>query len=195
MKFLKTTLTGGIVFLLPVSVLLLILGKMHEVMVKLAAPLARWLPVDTVAGIAKADLLAIIAVVVLCFVAGLLSRSRLASRLVESLESRVLHSIPGYAFIKGLTGGLAGGNDEDNLSPVLARFDDAWQVAFRVEDLSDGRVVLFVPGAPDPWSGSIVIMSEGRVQSLDHTMAAVVRNLRALGRRSSELLSNGVNQA
>ena len=176
-------------FLIPISICVLILGKAHKVMVKLAAPLADWLPIDTVGGVAKANLLAVIAIVVVCFVAGLLSKSRLASRLVESLESGFLQSIPGYTVIKGLTGGLAGDDEENQLTPVLARFDDAWQVAFRVEHLADGRVVLFMPGAPDPWSGSLMIMEEERVQPLDRTMAAAVRNVRALGRGSSELLS------
>ena len=189
MKFFKTTLIGGFLFLLPVSVCVLILGKAYRVMVRLAAPLADWVPVDTVGGIAKANLLAVIAIVAVCFAAGLLAKSRFASRLVEKLESGFLQSIPGYTFIKGLTGGLAGDDEEEQLAPVLAKFDDAWQVAFRVEHLTDGRVVLFIPGAPDPWSGSLLIMDEERVQPLDRTMAATVRNLRALGRGSGELLS------
>jgi uncharacterized membrane protein len=189
MNFIKTTLIGGILFLIPISICVLIIGKAYKVMVRLAAPLADWLPIDTVGGIAKANLLAVIAIVAVCFAAGLLSRSRLASRLIESLESGVLHSIPGYTFIKGLTGGLAGDDEETHLAPVLARFDDAWQIAFQVEHLSDGRIVLFIPGAPDPWSGSLMIMSDDRVQPLDRTMAAAVRNIRALGQGSSELLS------
>jgi uncharacterized membrane protein len=191
MNFLKTTLIGGIVFLIPISICVMILGKAHKIMVRLAAPLADWVPIDSVLGVAKANLLAVIGIVVICFVAGVLSKSRLASKLVESLESGILYSIPGYTFIKGLAGVLAGNKEENHLSPVLARFDDAWQVAFQVEKLDDGRSVLFIPGAPDPWSGSIVIISEERVQLLDRTMAAAVRNLRALGRGSSDLLSTG----
>jgi uncharacterized membrane protein len=60
-----------------------------------------------------------------------------------------------------------------------------------VEHLADERVVLFIPGAPDPWSGSLMIIDEESVRPLDQTMAAMVRNLRALGRGSSELLSVG----
>ena len=105
MNFIKTTLIGGIVFLIPISICVLILGKAHKVMVRLAEPLADRVPIDTVLGVAKANLLAIIAIVLVCFLAGLLSRSRLVSRWVESLESGILYSIPGYTFIKGLAGG------------------------------------------------------------------------------------------
>jgi uncharacterized membrane protein len=191
MKFFKTTLIGGIVFLLPISILVLILGKAYQIMVKLSAPLASWLPIDTIGGIAKANLLAVIAIIVVCFVAGLFSKSRLASRLVESLESGVLLSVPGYTFIKGLTSGLAGGDEENQLAPVLVRFDDYWQVAFRVERLADGRVALFIPGAPEPSSGSIVIVDEERVQPLKRTMAEAIHNIRGMGMGSGALLSAG----
>ena len=191
MNFVKTTMLGGVLFLIPISICVMVLGKAYKVMTRLAEPLANWLPVDTIGGMAKANLLAVIVLVVVCFVAGLFSRSRLARRLVEKLESGFLQSMPGYTFIKGLTGGLAG-DDDQQLAPVLARFDDAWQVAFHVEDLSDGRVVLFIPGAPDPWSGSIMIMNEDRVQPIDRTMSAAVRNLRGLGRGSGAFLPPSV---
>ena len=191
MNFLKTTVLGGIMFLIPISVVVLILGKVYHLMARIAAPLANWIPIDEVGGIAKANLLAIIVMVLVCFLAGLASKSRLAARLVDSLESGLLQFIPGYAFFKGMTGTVAGDHDQAQLAPVLARFDDSWQVAFQADKLADGRVVLYIPGAPNPWSGSLVVVSEGRVQPLDRTMAAVVRNLRALGRGSGELLSTG----
>lgn len=176
-------------FLIPFAIVVVILGKVHRVMAKLLAPLAGLLPLDTIVGFAEADLLAVIAIVIVCFVAGLMSKSRLASRLVESLESGLLQFVPGYIFIKGLTGGLAGDNEENQMAPVLARFDDSWQVAFRVEQLADRRVVLFIPGAPNTWSGSLVIMDEERIQPLTQTMASAIRNLSSLGRGSDELLS------
>jgi uncharacterized membrane protein len=188
MTFLRTTLIGGVVFLVPISVLILIFGKAYKLMVRVSEPLSRWLPVETIAGIAKANLLALIAIILVCFVAGLLYKSRIMSRLVRSLESGFLNLIPGYIFIKGFTDGLVD-DDEEHLTPIMVRFDDAWQVAFQVEVLADNRVVLFLPGAPNPWSGSIMIMSEDRVQPIETTMAGAIRNLRSLGRGSRELLS------
>ncbi|MEJ2032496.1 MAG: hypothetical protein P8Y63_05565 [Deltaproteobacteria bacterium] len=191
MNFIKTTLIGGFLFLIPFSIVLLILGKVRNVMEKMTAPLANWLPVETVGGFAKANLVAVIAIILACFVAGLLSKSRLAARVVESLESDFLQFFPGYTFIKGLTGGWAGDKEKEQLTPVLAKFDDYWQLAFRVERLADGRLVLFLPGTPDPWSGSLVIVDEERVQPIGQSMAATVRNLRALGRGTDGLLSTG----
>lgn len=189
MKFLKTTLIGGFVFLVPISVLIFIIGKAYEIMVRLSEPAARWVPVDTVAGIAKANILALVAIVAICFLAGLISRSRLASRAVGNLEARFLNAIPGYSFIKGVTGGMVGIEEEESQpSPVLARFDDAWQIAFITERLGDGRVVVFVPGAPEPWPGSLLIMEEARIQPIDQSATEALRYIRALGRECREIL-------
>jgi uncharacterized membrane protein len=189
MNFLKTTFLGGIVFLIPIAVVVVILGKVLGVMVKLTAPLADLLPLDTFAGVAVVNLLAVIVIVLICFVAGLISKSRFTSRLVESLDSGLLQFVPGYAFFKGLTGEMAGKSEETQLAPVVVRFDESWQIAFRVETLADRRVVLFLPGAPDAKSGSIQIVEEERVQPLNQTMSATVRHLKALGRESSKFFS------
>ena len=93
-QFLKTTMIGGILFLVPFIILIAIIGKALSVMDKLAAPLARKLPIDSVAGVAVIDFLAIIIMVLICFLAGLAARTAPARRLVDSLETRVLSNIP-----------------------------------------------------------------------------------------------------
>jgi uncharacterized membrane protein len=186
--FLKTTVVGGIVFLVPIIILVMILGKAFGIMSQLAAPLADWIPTDTVDGIALANLLAVVAIIALCFLAGLIARSDRVSRAVEKLESNVLLSLPGYMFIKGLMGGLAGGDGETTMKPVLASFDDARQVAFEVERISGGQVVVYIPGAPDPWSGGLFVMEQERVEPLEISMTAAVKNIRTLGRGSTQML-------
>jgi uncharacterized membrane protein len=71
---------------------------------------------------------------------------------------------------------------------VLARFDDNAQVAFKIERSANGMVTLFLPGAPDPWSGSVIHMSEDRVTPLDAEFKAVTKNLKAIGKGMGEIL-------
>ena len=56
-NFLLTTLIGGLIFLVPVGMLGFILFKVLAVMTLIAQPLADWLPVDTVGGVALANLI------------------------------------------------------------------------------------------------------------------------------------------
>jgi uncharacterized membrane protein len=187
-QLLTTTVIGGIVFLVPIIVCIVILGKAFEIMRKLAAPLARALPIDSVAGVVVVDLIAVAAIVLVCFIAGLVAKTALAAQLIAWLESNLLSRIPAYAFLKGMTDSIAGLEESERLKPVLARYDDNWQVAFEVERIDGQYVVVYVPGAPDPWSGGVVIMSEDRIQPLDLPMSAAIRNVRRLGQGSNDLL-------
>ena len=60
--------------------------------------------------------------------------------------------------------------------------------AFEVERDPDGRVVIYVPGAPDPFAGAVMLMSADRIERLDVKFAAALKNIRKLGRGTGELL-------
>jgi uncharacterized membrane protein len=189
-QFLSTTVIGGIVFLVPIIVCIVILGKAFEIMRKLAVPLARALPIDSVAGLVIADLIAVVVIVIVCFIAGLVAKTALAAQLVTWLESNLLSRISVYTFIKGMTDSVTGLEESDSLKPVLARYDDNWQVAFEVERIDGEYVAIYVPGAPNPWSGGVIIMSADRIQPLDIPMNVAIRNVRSLGQGSNGLLQN-----
>ena len=53
-QFVKTTVIGGLVFLVPLIIFIVIIGKAFGIMKTLAIPFAAWLPIDSVAGIAVA---------------------------------------------------------------------------------------------------------------------------------------------
>ncbi|MGE0823358.1 MAG: DUF502 domain-containing protein [Candidatus Binatia bacterium] len=187
--FVKTTIVGGLVFLVPVVVLVIVIGKALQLSMKAAEPMARFIPVESVAGVALANIVGLIIIGLVCFLAGLVARTSLASKAVREAETRVLWQIPGYAFVKGITDSFSANEEMATLHPVLARLDDAWQVAFEVERMPDGKVIVYLPGAPDPWSGSILLITEERIEPLKAPMMAVMGNLRRLGRGGSKLLS------
>ena len=99
--FIKTTLVGGIVFLIPAVIVVVALGKLIGVLKALAKTLAPFFGIKSVIGGIELDLLAITVIVLLCFAAGLIAKRASAKRLREKLDSTLLSSVPGYAFIKG----------------------------------------------------------------------------------------------
>lgn len=76
----------------------------------------------------------------------------------------------------------------EGMSPITARFDDSWQLAFEIERIEEGNVVIFLPGVPDPWSGSVCIVTEDRVTPLDLTVKSAVELMRRLGKGSIEAM-------
>jgi uncharacterized membrane protein len=71
LHFIKTTILGGLLFLVPVVILIFIIKKAHESVSIITGPVLANLPVGTIAGIAIVDLLTIAVVLLICFLAGL----------------------------------------------------------------------------------------------------------------------------
>jgi len=188
LQFLKTTVIGGLVFLMPVIVIIVVVGKALQLSRKLAEPLAAYIPIDTIAGIALANVIGGVVLVVLCFAAGLAARSTLASAFVREAENRLLWKIPGYSLLKGLVDGISGAEGDASMRPVLIGLDDSSQLGFEIERLEDGRVVVFAPDSPDPSSGSVLVLDAGRIKPLPITMLAAVQNIRMLGRGTKAFL-------
>jgi hypothetical protein len=104
----------------------------------------------------------------------------------------LLAMIPGYSFLKGVTEGLRAGEEQSrDFIPVIAKFDDNAQIAFEIERTADGNVVIFLPGCPDPWSGSVVLMTDKQVTPLQLTVNEAVRNIRTLGRGTASYAAEG----
>jgi uncharacterized membrane protein len=188
LKPITTTLIGGVVFLLPLVVALYVLGQGLALTARVAEPLAAVLPVKSVGGIALASLAALALLLLLCFGAGLLARAALGRALSASFEAKLHALYPRYAVVKAMSQGLHGALGQRLLKAVLVSFDDHQVIAFDMERLSDGRAVLFLPGAPDAWSGSVVLVPCARIEALDIDPGALAKSLQGLGRGTAALL-------
>src|SRR6516225_9074889 len=118
-----------------------------------------WLPAE--------GLLALLLVLILCFVVGLLSRTRLGRAVREGLEHAVFEKLPGYTLFRSLTMRIAGQTDDMAWKPALAEIEDALVPAFIIEELADGRYTVFVPSIPTPLAGTVYVLDRKRVHPLD----------------------------
>ena len=73
-NFIKTTIIGGAVFLVPLVFLIFIIGEAIGFIMVIAEPMADWFPIDSIGDIALANLLAIMAVILVSFITGLIAR-------------------------------------------------------------------------------------------------------------------------
>lgn len=189
-SFLKSTVIGGLIFVIPFIIIVAVLLKAIKFMMVIAAPLDSLIPVDTIGGIALANILALILVIVICFLAGLAAKSLYAKRIHQSIDSKLKLMIPGYAFIRGIAGSFEKDKGDEYLIPVIAKFDDSAQLGFEVERLENGIVVIYLPGAPNPWSGNIVYMTDDRVEKLNLKFSSVSRTIQRIGIGSEEFMRN-----
>ena len=179
---------GGIIFLVPIAIFIAVIGKGLEFTGAIARPVADVLPVNMIGGVAVAHVLAILLLLLICFLAGLLARAAIARKAVDALEANVLSRVPAYALLKTKTQSMLSPEDIEGMSPVVVRFDDSWQIAFEIERVQDGKVALFLPGSPDAWSGSVCVVDEDRVTPLDLPVAAVAKMAKQLGKGANDAL-------
>ena len=162
-EFTKTTLIGGLLVILPVYVCVLLLAKAVKGLLDLLSPVAGSLP----AAVEFRQAAAIILLVVLCFIVGLVVRTRPGLRAKNAFEQAVLEKLPGYTFFRGLAKRLSGRSEEHKLQPALVEIEEALVPALIVEKLEDGSYTVLVPSAPTPMAGSIYILPPERVHPVD----------------------------
>ena len=187
--FIKTMIVGGMLFLFPLVIVTAIVGKAFKLMLSVTEPLDDVIPADSVGDVAVVNLVAIAALLVGCFVAGLVAQSAMGRKVYRAADAQLAGLIPGYAALRARLGGAVGSEEHRKaLKAVFVRFDDQSQIAFEVERLSDGRVVVFLPGAPDPWSGAAIVVDADRVTPLDLEILQVTRALKNLGKGTGAAL-------
>ncbi len=189
-KFIKTTVIGGLLFLIPVILLVIILTKVFGLLLVIAKPLDAIIPLDSIGGIAVANILVVLMIILICFVAGLLATGKYMKKIQTRIENKILINLPGYPIIKGLLDGISTTKKaSENFIPILVTFDDSEQLCFEIEQTSNEKIVIYVPGAPNPWSGSVLYVDKARIKRLNVSITEAVNSIQKLG-LGTEVLIN-----
>lgn len=188
LDFIKTTIIGGLIFLIPFVLVVVVVGKAVQIMRGIAGPLQNLISINSIAGISLINLIAIILVILICFIAGLLARSSAGKRSFVWVDSRLITLIPGYSLIKGFTGSIEKDKEKNQLKPVLVKFDDVSQLGFEIQRLNNGTVAVFLPDSPDARTGTVVYITNDRVELLDIDFSTAFRILRSLGHGSDKFI-------
>jgi uncharacterized membrane protein len=175
-SFLKTTLIGGLVVVLPVwlvgFVLIRGLGQIKSAIEPLTNNVTH----------AFAPPIAIAALVLLfsCFAIGLLIQTASGGRLVGTVERRLAESLPGYGLFRGLTLGVTGGGAGHAVKPALVGSEDDMAFGIIIER-ANGFSTIFIPSAPSATSGSVRIVLDSNVHPLDVPLRKVLSSMSHYG--------------
>jgi uncharacterized membrane protein len=102
LDFIKSTVIRGFLFLVPAIIVVVALGKLIGVLKVRAKGLAPFFGIESLVGGLILNILAFALTILLCFLAGLLAKRAAAKRVREKIDSYLLHSFPGYAFMRSL---------------------------------------------------------------------------------------------
>jgi uncharacterized membrane protein len=185
-SFIITTAIGGAVFLVPLVFFGYILYQVVMVMIMIAQPLTGFFPIEKFAGVAVVNIVAVLALILLCFLAGLVARHSMAKGVVKKLDS-VLINVPGYAMVRGIKSGFDAESGEQ-MRPVALQLGSAERIGFEIQQLADGRSMVYIPSAPSAWSGITQILPADQVTYLDIPVTKVMELTEKFGHGVEELL-------
>lgn len=186
-QFVRTTVVGGLLFLAPIVVLIVILAKAFDYAKKGLDAVVIHIPAASNLSAGAATVLAVALVALVCFLAGFVARTLTAQRVIDALESSVLSKIPAYDYLKQESASALGVAEIAEHLVVFVPMEGGWQLGVQTEALSNGLVSIFVPGAPNPHSGSVFFFSIDIVRPAGIKLAAGLGCLRRCGAGASAL--------
>ncbi len=187
-KFIRATLTGGIIFLLPIVLFSIVLAKAIEILIKISQPLANVMN-EKVFGFDGSMLVAIVLLVIICFIGGLLFRSAVVKKWIAKLEDNMLIFLPGYALIKSITADTLGEQVENELKPVLVKDEENWNMGFLVEE-DERYATVFVPDAPRYDAGEVRIVPIANIKKLNVSVRKFSQSIKNFGSGTLHWLSH-----
>jgi len=185
LDFVVRSFLAGFLIIVPIYLAVLLLLKAMKSLVGLVRPVAKLLP-DSVPA---ETLLTLLLVLVICFLIGMVVRTRMGSAARQRLEKSLFERIPGYALIRSLTQQLTGTSQEKVWQPALVEIEDALVPGFIIEEFEDGRYTVFVPSIPTPLAGAVYILDRNRVHPLDVPFTSALKVISKWGSGSKELVA------
>lgn len=179
--FLKSTALGGLVVLIPLGILGYIVADVVGIIGKAVTPVLEVLPFKSLGGVSITVLVSIGALIGLCFLAGLLAETTLVRGVVNRLERFVLSNVPGYSLMKNVGENMIGVEGKNARRAVLVRMESSTQLGLPMDTMSDGRLVVFIPNAPNAFTGTLHIVTADRVEQTGIPVSTAIDVVSRLG--------------
>jgi len=189
-EFFKAMLLGGILFFIPLIILIVIIQKAFQIAAVLVVPIIKLLDMTKIFGIGAEIIISVALILFIIYLGGLISRSPTVRRIVKKMEDALLSKVPGYEMIKNMGESFVGFEGNTSIPTVLARIEDAWQYGFLIEEIEGEQYVVYIPGAPNPMSGSVYILEKTRIKKTNIPLKDAMKSLRGLGAGSNNLVKN-----
>ena len=189
--FVTTTVIGGLVVILPVSILVTVFTWLYRMVTDWIQPLTNLLIAVSSMGEVLADILVLTLIVLFCFVLGLLLKTGLGRFVHRHLESKILSFAPGYKLIRETVLQFLGRKKSPFASVALVQLYESRTLAtaFITDDDDAEYATVFVPTGPNPTSGQIFHIEKRFVHPVPVGVEETMRSIIACGAGSSAVLS------
>lgn len=190
-SFIKTSILGGIVVLLPVGIVVLTFNWLFGMVRSAIKPFT-----DQLVARQMGEMLAVVVVlaiiIAICFTVGVIIRTQFGRFIHNTVEAKLLRIVPGYNVIKETVLQFLGDKPSPFASVALVRIfgNETLVTAFVTECHPNGWFTVFVPTGPNPTSGNIYHLKPEYVHPIQQPVEDVMRSIISCGAGSEVLLAN-----
>lgn len=194
--FIRKSLLGGLVILLPISIVAFFFKWIYDAVTGLISPFT--VLFVHYFGLPKpaADWVVVGVLVVFCFLVGTLVATRLGAWTWQRLEDRSLSRLPGYRLVKEMILQLFGGSQDSPFQRgevariwLYGRQVDTSVLGLITSRHDDGLVTVFVPTGPNPTSGFIYHVADDLVEKRpDIPVEQMMKSVVACGAGSAAVM-------
>lgn len=185
---LRTTLMGGIIFMIPILVIGFALSKLLKLVGFIVEPIADMIGADTFGGVSVVTILTVIVVILIAYLCGLFARTSVGQGFMKWIESGVVSFIPAFNVVEGFAKSL--GPEGEKVLVVLVPTDAGWATGLVFEPPKNDWYAVFLPGSPEWVSGSVSYAHVSDVHVVDISVADLAMIMRRRGIGSERLLNH-----
>ena len=189
--FIKTSLIGGFIVVLPIAILLAALNWIFNFITGLIQPFTDFIVLQADIKVTIANMTVISIILFLCFILGTIVRTKIGKFLYTSIENTFLIKIPGYTLVKETVTQFLGDKKSPFSSVALVNIfgNETMVTAFITDEHSDGSFTVFVPTGPNPTSGNIYHLRKEFVHKIDASVEDTMRSIISCGAGSKKLIT------
>jgi len=189
--FIKTSILGGLAVILPATLLFLIFRWLFNWITDIIQPLANLIIAKSQFQEIVADILVIAIILAVCFLLGVVIKTKIGRFIHENLENHILRLAPGYPIIKSVVMQFIGHKKSPFSSVALVQpfENETLMTAFITETHDDGRYTVFVPTGPNPTSGLIFHLPQKYVHPVKVSLEETIRSVISCGAGSANLIN------
>lgn len=179
--FIKTTIIGGIVILLPIFIIIILSVTFVKFLKKALQPIAKILSIGANINSFFLYVMAFFILVLLCFITGLIIKTKIGTWIFDFIEKYIFGKIPGYKVIKETINNFSydkiKNSNFSSIAIVKPFGNDTLMTGF-ITDSSENIYTVFIPTGPNPTSGNIMHLSKDKVTiiktPIEHGMKSII---------------------
>lgn len=185
-QYIRTTLIGGSIFILPLLLAYFIIHKTVEIFGPLLRPVLVRLHIETLIGAAAGTIVTLLTLTLAAFLCGLFAHTTAGQALLKWMQAGLVSLLPRFHLMQGLAEGMD--HDQGKEVPiVLVPSDAGWTLALQLEERHGDWCTVYIPGSPQWTSGSVSFAHINDVHPVNMTLGRSLLMMRRCGMGSADI--------